>query len=168
MRGPAAQHLPETGELPQGALINLFVEAMRSGNRRNEAQPRLGLLSADGLLEVWLDMGLSITPKEDLGFWNRQHSIKKVEAVVGQLMKKPGTIKAALFIQTSFTIAVVFYRKQFLFSTAMEQKKALIAASSRHATAADVATDLSSYMGRQFGCRCTSPQLTFVQLNSSA
>ena len=68
-------------------------------------------------------MGLSITPKEELGFWNQQHCIKKVEAVVGQLMKKPGTIKAALFIQTPCTIAVVFYRKQFLFSTAVEQKK---------------------------------------------
>ena len=76
-----AQYLPASGQAPSGIVLKLFIGAMRVGNWHYDVQSRVGLLGIDDVLELWPDMGLTITPKADLGFWNRQHCFEKVEGV---------------------------------------------------------------------------------------
>ena len=63
----------------------------------------------DDVIALWPDLGLKITPKFDLGFWNQRHCEEKVSAMFSKLEKWSSKImKAAVYIQTPYTIAVLF------------------------------------------------------------
>ena len=70
----------------------------------------MGLLGMDDVIALWPDLGLKITPKFDLGFWNQRHCEEKASAVFSELGKRSLKImKAAVCIQTPYTIAVLFF-----------------------------------------------------------
>ena len=159
--------LPGSGEAPSAELIHKFLQSMRRGNSSYDQLEKIGLLGLGEVLESRPDLCLSVTKNSDLGFWNPQHCEEKLPSVLLRISPKTSTaVKAAMFMQTPYTVAIFFQNGRFtLFdSHGHGSRGALIAVASKYATPPDIAAYFSSYMRRQLHCTCPSSQITFLEL----
>jgi len=163
-----ATFIPTCATSAPTTSVEPFVAAIRDGNRRHDESGQRGLLGIDDTLLISPDMKLQLAPNRDLGFFNRSHCEKRLPEFLKKVMVPESTTAAAVFVQTPYSIAVVFVKGRMVVfdSHAHGKRGALIAVAGDQLTPQLAAVYLANYMERHFALRTrvAGSQLCFVEL----